>query len=72
MDDKTKGKPGKGKGKQDNGKGKGSLGRAKARARAKERVNNTARKGSKDFTKWRGTQTTKQHKLVKNTQSGRT
>ena len=64
-DDKTKGKPSKGRANK-------LKPTAKAKARARERVNNTARKGRKDFTKWRSTKTSKKHKPVKTTQSGRT
>ena len=40
---------------------------AHARTRSKERVNNMARKESKNFTRWRGTKTRRKHKPVKNT-----
>ena len=50
---------------------KASLARAKSRTRTKEMVNDTARKGRKDLTRWRGTKTDEKHKPVKNTQNGR-
>ena len=53
-------------------KAKSSPARAKARTRTKERINTTARKGRKDFTRWRGTKTRKKHKPVKNKQNVRT
>ena len=68
-DDKGNGKPGtgkgkgKGKGNQHRGKGRGkaSLARAKSGTKKKKRVNTTARKGSKNLTKWSGTTTLKTH-----------
>ena len=52
-DDKTKASPARAK-----ARAKACL----ARARAKERAHNTARKGRKDFTKWRGTKTNKKNR----------
>ena len=45
---------------------KANLPRATPRTRTKERVNATARKGRKDFMRWRNTKTRKKHKPVKN------
>ena len=53
-------------------KTRASLAWAKARTKTKERVNTTARKGRKDFPKWRDTSTRKTHKPVKIAPNGQT
>ena len=59
----------KGKKKQDSNKSKA---KAKARSKTKVRENTSARKGRKEFTKWRETPKRKTHKAAKMTQNGRT
>ena len=67
---KPKASPARAKANKTKARAKACQMRAKARARAKGKVNNTARKGRKDFTNWRSTKTNKKHEPVKNTQSG--